>query len=87
MATFTAIGDMIMARVLHTATLLFDGRVLILGGDRPELYDPSTGTFMATGNMTAPRGCNTSTLLTNGKVMIVDNTVARFAPGPPSPFA
>jgi hypothetical protein len=55
--TFTATGDMTTARVGHTATLLLDGRVLIVGGDKTgtaELYDPATGTFTPTGK--GPRG-------------------------------
>jgi hypothetical protein len=45
--TFTATGDMTTARVGHTASLLRDGRVLIVGGDKTgkksEVYDPATG--------------------------------------------
>ncbi len=55
-ATFSATGDMTTARVWHAATLLQDGRVLIMGGSYPydstaEVYDPATGKFTATGNM------------------------------------
>jgi hypothetical protein len=53
--TFTPTGDMTVARIGHTATLLNNGRVLIVGGDglpSAELYDPLTGTFTATSNMT-----------------------------------
>jgi hypothetical protein len=43
--TFTATGDMTFVRAGFTATLLDDGRVLMVGGGDAELYDPATGTF------------------------------------------
>jgi len=76
--TFTPTGSMTTARYAHTATVLADGRVLIVGGLGPEpdglfysadiplstaeLYDPSTGTFSATGDM-IPTTVGTATLL------------------------
>jgi large repetitive protein len=72
----TTTGNMIMARYGHTATLLADGRVLIVGGfaaapygttASAELYDPSTETFTAAGDAAAG---HTATLLASGKVLI-----------------
>jgi hypothetical protein len=79
--TFSATGSMADARILHTATLLNDGKVLITGGTRDgggggaaiasaELYDPPTGTFSPTGSMNTDRAQHTATLLTNGEVLI-----------------
>jgi hypothetical protein len=75
--TFSPTGDMTTVRARHTATLLPDGRVLIVGGTSAELYDPSTGTFTATGGMVvAPALFHTATLLGNGKVLIAGGSQA-----------
>jgi hypothetical protein len=78
-ATFTATGSMAVARRSHTATLLGNGKVLILGGASAsgpgalataEVYDPSTGRFSATGSMRVPRVLHAATLLPDGRVLI-----------------
>ncbi len=77
---FTQTGSMVVARFRHTATLLQNGKVLIVGGvpldsanptSTAELYDPATGSFTVTGGMTTAREEHTATLLADGKVLIV----------------
>ena len=70
-------GDLNIARAGHTATLLTDGRVLVVGGygnggslDSAELYDPSTGTWSVTGHLNHGRTDFSATLLPNGQVLV-----------------
>src|SRR5262249_23603602 len=56
-----------------TATLLADGRVLIVGqytDARAELFDPATNKFTATTSMVEVREGHTATLLNDGRVLI-----------------
>jgi N-acetylneuraminic acid mutarotase len=80
--TWTPTTNMTTARADHTATLLSDGRVLIVGGTNEtsdgrhalttaELYDPSTGTWSATGTLSLGRRGHTATRLLSGKVLVV----------------
>ena len=56
-------ATMAQQRALHTATLLEDGRVLVVGGfdegGQPlataELYDPTSGTWSSAGSMATAR--------------------------------
>ena len=70
---FSVTGSMIVPRVYHTATLLHDGRVLVVGGesDSAEIYDPATATFTPTGSMAATRSMHTATLLADGRVLVL----------------
>lgn len=56
----------------HTATLLQDGRVLVVGGldSPPELYDPATNRWRLAAKPTSPRSGHTATLLRNGRVLV-----------------
>ena len=68
-----------VGRGYHTATLLPNGKVLVVGGNQTfralaasaELYDPRTRMWSSAGMLTTPRSLHTATLLKNGKVLIV----------------
>jgi Galactose oxidase, central domain len=64
----------------HTATLLPDGRVLLIGGmisvrgdevstASTEIYDPQTGATRPSGKLSTPRAGHTATLLPDGDVL------------------
>jgi hypothetical protein len=70
-------GSMGTAHDDHTATLLFNGKVLVAGGIygsglfySAELYDPAIGTWMATGSLSTKRYRHSATLLSSGKVLV-----------------
>jgi hypothetical protein len=78
---FTFTGSMHTARIVHTATLLNDSKVLIAGGSLPsgstdvplassEIYDPATGLFTSGNNMNVARYFASATLLNNGTVLL-----------------
>ncbi len=82
--TWSATGSLTTARAYHTATLLPDGRVLVVGGkgngDAPlasaEVYDPTANTWRATGGLAFARYDHTATLLADGRVLVVGGTGA-----------
>jgi len=81
-------NGMLHARAGHTATLLPNGQVLILGGTAasgtvppPELYDPGTGTFALAGDLgLLSRSKHAATLLANGKLLITGGLSERGVP-------
>jgi hypothetical protein len=73
-----------VARDNLTATLLQNGKVLLVGGQQgastaafatADLYDPATGTFSSTGGLNTPRYLHTATLLNDGTVLIVGGQI------------
>jgi WD40 repeat protein len=94
--SFVTTGTMTNPRYNHTATLLLNEQVLVIGGlgsttdcedlgtpvlSSAELYNPSTDSFKATGSMAKARSGHTATLLANGKVLIVGGTDESFVAG------
>ena len=78
-ASWQPAGTLAVARYLHTATRLEDGRVLVTGGVGPdgaaiaaaELWDPATRTFSPAGSLSQARFAHAATLLHDGRVLIV----------------
>lgn len=72
--TLTAITPMSTARAAHTATLLPDGRVLIVGGlaagASAELFDPGTERFASAKSLRVARAGHSASLLPDGRVLI-----------------
>jgi len=73
---WTVTGNLETARYHHTATLLANGKVLVVGSETPananlaELYDPATGSWTATGSLATPRYGHTAIRLPSGKVLV-----------------
>ncbi|MBX7116766.1 MAG: hypothetical protein K1X64_20740 [Myxococcaceae bacterium] len=74
------VGALSQARHGHTATLLNDGRVLIVGGigadslsalATAEVFNPRTQSFTSVGSMAQGRFGHTATKLNDGRVLIV----------------
>ena len=57
-------------RSRHSATLLTDGTVLVVGS-MAELFDPATGSFAVTGDPNLPGDGKRATRLSDGRVLFV----------------
>jgi hypothetical protein len=88
--TFTEAGALQIRRDGFAATVLQDGRLLIVGGghgdyessappppdvDRAEIYDPATARSTFTGAQINPRSESTATLLEDGRVLVSGGVV------------
>jgi Galactose oxidase, central domain len=78
--SFSPTGTMKVARGLHAAALLSDGRVLISGGNgndpdgsplNTEIYDPVTGQFSPGGDLRTARDSHAAVALTDGRVLVI----------------
>jgi N-acetylneuraminic acid mutarotase len=77
---WSEVQPMTLQRVLHTAVLLQNGKVLVVGGfvygtstawTLTELYDPASDTWTPAGDLTDGRWSHTATLLPDGRVLVV----------------
>jgi hypothetical protein len=89
-------ADLLVARRVHTATRLDDGRVLIAGGliccrltpttiseiatATAEIYDPDQDAFVATGSLVTARSLHTATRLLDGRVLIAGGITDESTP-------
>jgi hypothetical protein len=83
--TFSNLGDGAMNNVrgAHTATLLTDGRVLLVGGlgndfvatTSAEIFDPATNAFSPVGEMSEPRAFHTASIMADGRVLVAGGSV------------
>ncbi len=73
------LADLAVARVGHTATVLADGRVVVIGGVNLEigvvasvkLYDPTSGAWSPADDSSIMRVGHTATLLPDGRVLVL----------------
>jgi N-acetylneuraminic acid mutarotase len=81
---WTTTGSLSTARFDHTATLLPNGKVLVVGGlgsgmsslASAEIYDPANGSWSSGGGMAYARATHTATLLTDGRVLVAGGSAS-----------
>ena len=79
---WSSAGSMSQARILHTVTLLPNGKVLVIGGmntyegpadsylDSVDVYDPGKNQWQQAASLSAPRRSHTATLVQDGRVLV-----------------
>lgn len=71
-------ASLAVPRLGHTATVLADGRVVIIGGHNhdglvsmSEIFDPASGAFLLTANLGEARTDHTAIGLADGRVFVI----------------
>jgi N-acetylneuraminic acid mutarotase len=81
--TWTRTGALNVARANQTATLLHNGKVLVVGGftnsSSCEIYDPAAKTWKVAASNLHPRYAHAAALLANGKVLVTGGNCVRCA--------
>jgi N-acetylneuraminic acid mutarotase len=90
LGSWSGAASMATARFGHTATLLGNSKVLVMGGNQSasgdprgalssaELYDSASNTWSPAASMTTSRIGHTATLLANGKVLVTGGSDSSF---------
>jgi MYXO-CTERM domain-containing protein len=73
-------APMPISRSHHTATLLADGKVLVIGGTSStevDIYDPATDAWLPAAPLPAARSLHTATTLNNGKILVTGGALGQ----------
>ncbi len=90
-AQFSDAGRMVDARATHTASLLTNGTVLLVGGTlnqvavTTEIFDPVSGSFTPAASLQQPRLRHTATTLPDGRILISGTFTSLQPNGTPAP--
>ncbi|MCX6174926.1 MAG: T9SS type A sorting domain-containing protein [Ignavibacteriales bacterium] len=82
--SWTTVAPMHYSRAGHSATLLSNGKVLVVGGKQAisELYNPSTDTWEEVGPVMLASGHNNAVILSNEKFLLLVHDIIGYAYNP-----